>query len=86
MLHLTMATSQEDFESLHRAADSVRVDVGTIRVNKQALLNLLFDHSQLVGVCEDDFKVWIDLEHGSSEATLEASRAFELYRSVDNEN
>lgn len=39
--------TQAQFESLHRAIDKTRSTSTTVRVDKQALINLLIDHSQL---------------------------------------
>lgn len=77
---LGLATSQQDFDRLHQAADKVRVDVNFVTVNKQALLNLLYDHSQFVGLCEDDLREYCRLVHGDTDAVGEASRAYSNYR------
>ncbi len=39
--------TQEQFEELHRALDKVRSNSKTVRVPKDALRNLLIDHSEL---------------------------------------
>lgn len=86
IIKMTLATTQEDFDGLHQAAAGVRVDVGTVTVSKQALANILYDHSQLVGVCEEDFREWIQLVHGSPQETHIASKILQEYRCTDVEN
>ena len=44
---LELLTSLEDFDALHLIADGRRA---VVRVDRQALLNLLLDHSSLLNV------------------------------------
>jgi hypothetical protein len=39
--------TQAQFEGLHNAVDGVRSTSATVRVDKQALINLLMDHAEL---------------------------------------
>lgn len=43
---------QEQFEGIHEAVDKVREGTEYVRVNKQALTNLLMDHSELWRILE----------------------------------
>lgn len=40
--------SQEQFESIHEALDKTRSNSKSVKVDKQALTNLLIDHTHLV--------------------------------------
>jgi hypothetical protein len=40
-------TTQEQFEGLHEATAKVRSTSKTVKVDKEALLNLLMDHSDM---------------------------------------
>lgn len=40
-------TTMEQFEALHEAIEKVRSTSKTVKVDKEALLNLLMDHSDM---------------------------------------
>jgi hypothetical protein len=46
--HFQEHCTQEQFEDLHQSVDKTRSTSTTVRVNKQALVNLLMDHSDLL--------------------------------------
>jgi hypothetical protein len=46
-------TSDEDFDTLHLAADKARKNAKDIKVPRQALINLLMDHSHLVKLVKE---------------------------------
>jgi hypothetical protein len=42
---MNMKTTQEQFEGLHEALDKVRSTSSTVKVDKEALRALLYDHA-----------------------------------------
>ena len=46
---MKLYTTDEDFDTLHLAADKARKNAKDIKVPRQALISLLMDHSSLVG-------------------------------------
>ena len=48
MKKVVLYTTQEEFESMHGAIDSHRANAKEIKVPRQALLNLLMDHSKMM--------------------------------------
>jgi hypothetical protein len=49
---MKLHTSDEQFESLHRVCDKARTTSKAVTVDRQALINLLMDHSNLVAQVE----------------------------------
>ena len=45
---MKLYTNDEDFDLLHQAADKARKNAKEIKVPRQALINILMDHSHLV--------------------------------------
>ena len=50
---MKLYTSDEDFDTLHLAADKARKNAKDIKVPRQALINLLMDHSHLVKLVKE---------------------------------
>ena len=46
-------TTDEDFDTLHLAADKARKNAKEVKVSRQALINLLMDHSHLVKLVKE---------------------------------
>ncbi len=46
-------TTDKDFDTLHLAADKARKNAKDIKVPRQALINLLMDHSHLVKLVKE---------------------------------
>tara|TARA_B100000424_G_scaffold220584_1_gene179404 strand:+ start:1846 stop:2022 length:177 start_codon:yes stop_codon:yes gene_type:complete len=46
-------TTDEDFDTLHLAVDKARKNAKDIKVPRQALINLLMDHSHLVKLVKE---------------------------------
>jgi len=46
-------TSDDDFDTLHLAADKARKNAKEVKVSRQALINLLMDHSHLVKLVKE---------------------------------
>jgi len=47
-----LACTQEQFEGLHAALDHTRRSTQTIKVSREALSNLLMDHSELLAIVD----------------------------------
>ena len=47
--------TQEQFEALHEALDKVRKNSKSVRVDKQALTNLLQDHSKALSLLSSSY-------------------------------
>ena len=45
---MKLYTNDEEFDLLHQAADKARKNAKEVKVSRQALINLLMDHSHLV--------------------------------------
>ena len=43
-------TSDTDFDSLHQAVDKARKNAKEVKVTRQALMNMLMDHSNFISV------------------------------------
>ena len=50
---MKLYTNDEDFDLLHQAADKARKNAKEIKVHRQALINLLMDHSHLVKLVKE---------------------------------
>ena len=50
---MKLYTSDEDFDTLHLAADKARKNAKEVKVSRQALINLLMDHSHLVKLVKE---------------------------------
>ena len=46
--NIELVCTQEQFEGIHEELDKVRSNSKTVKVDKQALTNLLIDHSTLL--------------------------------------
>jgi hypothetical protein len=55
-MKLKLTCTQRQFDDLHQAIDKVKRTSTTVKVDKQALINLLIDHGKLVAklTCEVD--------------------------------
>ena len=45
---MKLYTNDEEFDLLHQAVDKARKNAKEVKVTRQALINLLMDHSHLV--------------------------------------
>ena len=45
---MKLYTNDEEFELLHQAVDKARKNAKEVKVSRQALINILMDHSHLV--------------------------------------
>ena len=45
---MKLYTNDEEFDLLHQAADKARKNAKEVKVSRQALINILMDHSHLV--------------------------------------
>ena len=50
---MKLYTTDEDFDTLHLAADKARKHAKEVKVSRQALINLLMDHSHLVKLVKE---------------------------------
>ena len=50
---MKLYTTDEDFDLLHLAADKARKNAKEVKVSRQALINLLMDHSHLVKLVKE---------------------------------
>ena len=50
---MKLYTTDEDFDTLHLAADKARKNAKEVKVSRQALINLLMDHSHLVKLVKE---------------------------------
>ncbi len=50
---MKLYTTDEDFDTLHLAVDKARKNAKDIKVPRQALINLLMDHSHLVKLVKE---------------------------------
>ena len=50
---MKLYTSDDDFDTLHLAADKARKNAKEVKVSRQALINLLMDHSHLVKLVKE---------------------------------
>ena len=50
---MKLYTNDEEFELLHQAVDKARKNAKEVKVPRQALINLLMDHSHLVKLVKE---------------------------------
>jgi hypothetical protein len=50
---MKLYTNDEEFDLLHQAVDKARKNAKEIKVTRQALINLLMDHSHLVKLVKE---------------------------------
>tara|TARA_R100001443_G_scaffold93534_1_gene100098 strand:+ start:111 stop:287 length:177 start_codon:yes stop_codon:yes gene_type:complete len=50
---MKLYTNDEEFELLHQAVDKARKNTKEVKVPRQALINLLMDHSHLVKLVKE---------------------------------
>lgn len=50
---MKLYTTDEDFDTLHLAADKARKNAKEVKVPRQALINLLMDHGHLVKLVKE---------------------------------
>jgi hypothetical protein len=50
---MKLYTTDENFDLLHLAADKARKNAKEVKVSRQALINLLMDHSHLVKLVKE---------------------------------
>lgn len=53
-MRVDIRTTDDQFHSVHTALDKVRSTSKSVRVDKQALINLLLDYSELISLAEED--------------------------------
>lgn len=85
ILIMGVATTQEQFEDSHKQLDELHAAYDRVYVDKTALKNLLYDHSQFCGLFEDEcMRQLIKLNHGNHEAGKEAEHCYREYANIDN--
>ena len=50
---MKLYTNDEEFELLHQAVDKARKNAKEVKVSRQALINILMDHSHLVKLVKE---------------------------------
>ena len=76
---MELATSNVQFDKMHKALDELHAAHNRVYIDAQALKNLLYDHSQFCALCEDEFKEFIKLVHGTKDGSREAQFSYERY-------
>ena len=75
------ATTQEEFETMHKAIDELHAAYNNVYVDVRALKNILYDHAQFCGL-SDDLSQFLEVKHGTIEASQEAQYCYENYRDI----
>lgn len=50
---MKLYTNDEEFDLLHQAVDKARKNAKEVKVSRQALINILMDHSHLVKLVKE---------------------------------
>ena len=75
------ATTQEQFEHMHKMIDEKHAAYNKVYVDSTALKNILYDHSQFCGIT-DDLAALLEVKHGTFIASQEAQHCYEKYRDL----
>lgn len=81
IVEMETATTQEQFEHLHKMIDAKHASANKVYVDSTALKNILYDHSQFCGII-DDFAELLKVKHGTIVASQEAQYCYERYRDL----
>ena len=81
IIEMETATTQKQFEHLHKMIDAKHASANKVYVDSTALKNILYDHSQFCGIT-DDFSNQLIVKHGTMIASQEAQYCYEKYRDL----
>ena len=81
ILCMETATTQEEFEAMHKAIDELHSAYNNVYVDARALKNILYDHAQFCGL-PDDLNEFLEVKHGTVTASQEAQYCYEKYRDI----
>lgn len=82
IIEMECATTQKQFEHLHKMIDAKHASASKVYVDSTALKNILYDHSQFCGIT-DDFAGQLIIRHGTVVASQEAQYCYEKYRDLE---